>query len=91
MKLFKYLNRIINERENTMNKFFETIYFEYKDDVYRLALSYTHNNYDAEDITQRTFIKVYKNINNIQKNNLKQYLLTITANECKDLFKIFLV
>ena len=43
MKLFKYLNRIINERENTMNKFFETIYFEYKDDVYRLALSYTHN------------------------------------------------
>ena len=71
-----------------MNEFFETIYFKYKDDAYRLALSYTQNKYDAEDITQRTFIKVYKNIKNIQKdNNIKQYLLTITANECRDLFK----
>lgn len=73
-----------------MNEFFETIYYENKDDIYRLALSYTQNKYDAEDITQRTFIKAYKNINNIEKdNNVKQYLLTIAANECKDLFKSF--
>lgn len=72
-----------------MNDLFEKIYYEYKDDVYRLALSYTQNKYDAEDIVQRTFIKVYKKLNNIQDNNIKQYLLTITANECKDLFKSF--
>lgn len=72
-----------------MNDFFEKIYYEYKDDVYRLALSYTQNKYDAEDIVQRTFIKVYKKISCIQDNNIKQYLLTITANECKDFFKSF--
>jgi len=72
-----------------MNEFFEKIYYEYKDDVYRLALFYTQNKYDAEDIVQRTFIKVYKKLNKIQNNNIKQYLLTITANECKDLFKSF--
>ncbi|MBE6156345.1 MAG: RNA polymerase sigma factor [Firmicutes bacterium] len=72
-----------------MNDFFEQIYYEYKDDVYRLALSYTQNKYDAEDIVQRTFIKVYKKIQNIQNDNIKKYLLTITANECKDLFKSF--
>ncbi|MBQ8902655.1 MAG: RNA polymerase sigma factor [Bacilli bacterium] len=72
-----------------MNEFFEKIYYEYKDDVYRLALFYTQNKYDAEDIVQRTFIKVFKKLNNIQNNNIKQYLLTITANECKDLFKSF--
>ena len=72
-----------------MNEFFEKIYYEYKNDVYRLALSYTQNKYDAEDIVQRTFIKLYKKINNLQNDNIKQYLLTITANECKDLFKSF--
>ena len=72
-----------------MNEFFEKIYYEYKDDVYRLALFYTQNKYDAEDIVQRTFIKMFKKLNNIQNDNIKQYLLTITANECKDLFKSF--
>jgi len=72
-----------------MNNFFEQIYYEYKDDVYRLALSYTQNKYDAEDIVQRTFIKVYRRISSIQDNNIKQYLLMITANECKDFFKSF--
>ena len=73
-----------------MNELFEKIYYEYKDDVYRLAISYIHNKYDAEDIVQRTFIKVYKNIHNIKEDsNIKIYLLTITANECKDLFRSF--
>lgn len=73
-----------------MNGLFEKMYYEYKDDVYRLAISYTHNKYDAEDIVQRTFIKVYKNIHNIKEDsNIKIYLLTITANECKDLFRSF--
>ena len=73
-----------------MNGLFEKIYYEYKDDVYRLAISYTHNKHDAEDIAQRTFIKVYKNIHSIKEDsNIKIYLLTITANECKDLFRSF--
>lgn len=72
-----------------MNDFFEKIYYEYKEDVYRLALAYTQNKYDAEDITQKVFIKIFKNINNVEYIKVKQYLLKITSNECKDFFKSF--
>jgi len=72
-----------------MNDNFEKIYFEHKDDVYRLAVAYTQNIFDAEDITQKVFLKIFKNISKIQTNNIKQYLLKVASNECKDFFKSF--
>ena len=69
-----------------MGSDFEKIYFEYKEDVYRLAFAYTQNIYDAEDITQKVFVKFFKNINKLESDNIKHYLLKITSNECKDFF-----
>lgn len=41
---------------------FRNIYNLYKKDLFRLAISYTKNVSDAEDVIQEVFIKLYKNI-----------------------------
>lgn len=65
---------------------FEKIYNLYKLDVYRLAFSYTQNQNDAEDITQKVFIKLYNNLKKLRNDEEKFWLLRVTANECKNFF-----
>lgn len=68
-------------------KDFINIYNLYNKDIYRLSYSYTHNIKDAEDITQKVFIKYYKNLSKIKEEHIKQWLIKTTINECKDLFR----
>ena len=68
-------------------KDFINIYNLYNKDIYRLSYSYTHNIKDAEDITQKVFIKYYKNSSKIKEEHIKQWLIKTTINECKDLFR----
>ncbi len=42
------------------NSEFEAIYAEFKKTVYNLALSYVHNQEDAQDIAQEVFVKIYQ-------------------------------
>ena len=62
---------------------------QYGDDVFRLAMSYLGNRHDAEDICQNIFLKVL----NIKREPLpgkeKAWLLTCTANACKNHLKSF--
>ena len=81
-----------------MQKEVEQIYEKNKNDIYRLALSYTNNISDAEDIVANTFVKLYKNISKIKDSeHLKKRLIKVTINECKNLAisywkrKIFLI
>ncbi len=68
----------------TLDENFKNIYFLYKNDVYRLAYSYTRNKIDAEDITQKTFIKLYKNFDKLDMDTIKNWILKVTSNECKN-------
>lgn len=68
-------------------KDFINIYNLYNKDIYRLSYSYTHNIKDAEDITQKVFIKYYKNSSKVKEEHIKQWLIKTTINECKDLFR----
>lgn len=62
------------------------LYDSFSNDVLRLAFSYTKNIYDAEDIVQSVFIKLYKEINCGKLIN-KSWILTVTVNECKNYYK----
>lgn len=67
-------------------KDFNTIYETYKNNIYHLALSYTKNRSDAEDIVVNTFIKLYKNMSKIQDDtHLRYWLYKVAINECKTL------
>ena len=70
---------------------FEQIYKTYHKDVYRLAYSYVLNKQDAEDIMQKSFLKLYKNIKKVNNssNDIKKWLFRITINDCKDLLRTF--
>ncbi len=68
---------------------FENIYEEFKNLVYNLALSYIHNQEDAQDITQEVFVKVYQRYQSYDasKASLKTWIYQITINHCLDVIK----
>lgn len=53
---------MIVENDNTDGDFFGFLYHEYHREVYRLSLKIVGNSLDAEDVTQTTFLKIYKSI-----------------------------
>ncbi len=68
---------------------FEEIFKLYNKDIYRLAYSYVLNKQDAEDVTQKTFLKLYINIKKLNITNIefKKWLFRVAINECKNLIK----
>lgn len=68
-----------------MEDIFRKNYYKYKNDVFRLAYSYTKRISDAEDIMQNVFMKYYNNINILNDADyLKKWLFKVTVNECKN-------
>ena len=60
----------------------------YHGTVYRLAYSYVKNTADAEDITQETFLKLYKFRGAFQADeNCKAWLIRVTINLSKNLLR----
>jgi len=60
---------------------FDQIYQEYFDSVYRFVLSLSRNPQIAEEITQETFFKAMRSLNQFQgKSSLKSWLCAIAKN-----------
>lgn len=58
----------------------------YKDDVYRLAVSYTHSVHDAEDVCQTVFLKLMEQ-KGLTPGKEKAWLMQVTANQCRSLLR----
>ena len=65
------------------------LFEKYSEDVFRLALSYLQNKHDAEDICQSVFMKLMSYKKTLESGKEKAWLLTCTANACKDHLKSF--
>lgn len=65
------------------------LYEAYAEDVFRLALSYLRNRQDAEDICQSVFMKLLGQKKQLTDGKEKSWLLTCTANACKNHLKSF--
>jgi len=53
--------------------------------VYRVAFQFAGNHYDAEDITQEVFIKVYRSLDKFRQDaQLSSWLYRIVMNACID-------
>lgn len=60
-----------------------SIFNMYKNDMLNVALKYTKNQIDAEDVCQETWIKIYQNIDTLEdETKLKAWILTIVKNQC---------
>lgn len=60
----------------------------YKDMIFRLAYSYTKNHFDADDVTQNVLLQLYKTDKAFKSDaHLKNWLMRVTVNHCKNLFR----
>lgn len=64
----------------------EPLFCKYRDDVYRLALSYTRSTQEAEDVSQSVFLKLMEQ-EHITPGKEKAWLMQVTANECRNLLR----
>ncbi len=63
---------------------------KYADMVYRIAINYTKSRFDAEDVVQNVFLKLYTQEKLVQDGEyLKRWLIRVTINECKNLLAAF--
>lgn len=63
------------------------IYNDNKNSVYRLALTYLHSQDEAEDVCHDVFIKMIEHKSSVFPGKERAWLLTVTANECKNRLK----
>lgn len=60
----------------------------YQDAIFRLAYSYTKSQFDADDVTQNVLLKLYQSKQNFESEaHLKNWLMRVTVNQCKNLFR----
>lgn len=61
---------------------------KYMDTIYRVAYSWTKNSDDANDVTQDVLIQLYKTTKEFESDShLKNWLIKVTVNQCKMLFR----
>lgn len=63
----------------------EPLFQAYKDDVYRLAMSYTRSAQEAEDICQIVFLKLMEH--SVMPGKERAWLMQVTANQCRSLLR----
>lgn len=67
---------------------FEELVRRYRNDVFRLALYFLGNREDAWDTSQEVFVKAFRGAKTFRgSSSVKSWLMRITANHCKDIFK----
>ena len=70
------------------NENFPQVVYRYQDTVFRLAYGYTKNHFDADDVTQNVLLQLYKTDKAFESEaHLKNWLLCVTVNQCKNLFR----
>lgn len=60
---------------------------QHADSVYRLAFRLSGNQHDAEDLTQETFMRVFRSIKNYQPGTFEGWLHRITTNLFLDMVR----
>ncbi|MCR5703760.1 MAG: sigma-70 family RNA polymerase sigma factor [Eubacterium sp.] len=62
----------------------------YSNNLYKIAISYCKNRYDAEDILQTVFVKLLQADEGFESDeHLKRWLIRVTVNCCKDFCSSF--
>lgn len=64
---------------------FERLIESNKTKAYNLALSYMKNEYDAQDVLQDSYIKIFRNLKNFKgQSSFDTWVYRIVVNTCKD-------
>jgi RNA polymerase sigma factor (sigma-70 family) len=79
---------LLVQRPKSVDRAFERLYKRHVHDVYRYTLAVLHNEADAEDVTQATFLSAYRAFRKgdrpVKPHN---WLIKIAHNECRQRFR----
>jgi RNA polymerase sigma factor (sigma-70 family) len=83
--LSQLTNRLATDRDGA----FPDLVRALQDGIFSGALQFTHNRHDAEDVTQETFVRVYRaldsyNDDRIRSLQLRPWVWTIALNLCRN-------
>ncbi|MGV9713475.1 RNA polymerase sigma factor SigE [Gordonia sp. NPDC003424] len=73
--------------DNTLMPSWDELVREHADRVYRLAYRLSGNQHDAEDLTQETFIRVFRSLSNYKPGTFEGWLHRITTNLFLDMVR----
>lgn len=69
---------------------YDQIVSKYADMLYRVALSYTRSQHDAEDVVQNTFMKLLVKKPVFESDgHIKKWLIQVAVNECRNLWNTY--
>lgn len=60
---------------------------QYQNLIFSICYQYTQNYFEAEDLSQETFISAFKNLDSFDRKYEKAWLAQIASNKCKDYLK----
>jgi RNA polymerase sigma factor (sigma-70 family) len=79
---------LLIHRQKSVDRAFERLYKRHVHDVYRYTLAVLHNEADAEDITQATFLNAYRAFRKGERPvKPHNWLIKIAHNECRQRFR----
>lgn len=62
---------------------------KYKDTIYRIALNFFGNSFDADDIVQEVLLKLYESDKSFENDeHIRNWLIRVTINQCKNLLRL---
>ena len=80
----QYRHREVIMEEQTFRQAVE----DHRDVVFRIALTYLRDRADADDVAQDVFLKLLKSDGHFESwEHLRRWLIRVTINECKSLFR----
>lgn len=80
----QYRHREVIMEEQTFRQAVE----DHRDVVFRIALTYLRDCADADDVAQDVFLKLLKSDGHFESwEHLRRWLIRVTINECKSLFR----
>lgn len=85
--MLAYLQMIETEADRSK---FEELYIRYRQQMYAIAMSILHNEYDAEDAVHQAFVTIAENIEKILDPKClktKAYIVTIIESKSIDLYR----
>jgi RNA polymerase sigma factor (sigma-70 family) len=79
---------LLVHRRKSLDRAFERLYKRHVRDVYRYTLAVLHNEADAEDVTQATFLSAYRAFRKGERPvKPHNWLIKIAHNECRQRFR----
>ena len=70
------------EHKKTKEETFEDIYRTFQNDVYKISLYYTRDEYMAQDIAQKVFYEFYRHMEKVNTDSVRAYLIRSARNMC---------